>query len=70
MISIEQEGIEKFFWDYYENLWVDGKKIKKELPEALVYLCDELEYVGECCDVRKMKLYNDLDNDYRDTLQK
>jgi FMN phosphatase YigB (HAD superfamily) len=69
-MCIEQEGIEKFFWDYYENLWVDGKKIKKELPEALVYLCDELEYVGECCDVRKMKLYNDLDNDYRDTLQK
>ena len=65
----EQEGIEKFFWDFYENLWVEGKRIKKELLEALVYMCDEAEYTGECRDVRKIKLYNDLGNNYCDTLQ-
>ncbi len=66
----EQKGIEAFLWDYYENLWVDGKKIKKELPEALVYLCDEVEYDLECSRVREIKLYNELSNDYRDTLRK
>ena len=65
----EQEGIEKFFWDYYENLWVEGAEIKKKIPEALVYMCDEVEYTGECKDVRKMKLYNDLTNDYREILK-
>lgn len=65
----EQQGIEKFFWDYYENLWVEGVEIKKKIPEALIYMCDEVEYTGECRNVRKMKLYNDLTNDYREVLK-
>lgn len=65
----EQQGIEELFWDYYKNLWVDGKKIKKELPEALVYMCDEVEYKSECSHVREIKLYNELSNDYRITLR-
>ena len=65
----EQQGIEMYFWDYYENLWVEGAEIKKKIPEALVYMCDEVEYTGECKDVRKMKLYNDLTNDYREILK-
>lgn len=65
----EQQGIEMFFGDYCENLWVEGIEIKKKLPEALVYMCDEVEYTGECRDVRKMRLYNDLTNDYREILK-
>lgn len=65
----EQRGIEMFFWDYYENLWVEGIEIKKKIPEALVYMCDEVEYTGECSGVRRMKLYNDLTNDYREILK-
>ena len=64
-----QQGIEMFFEDYCENLWVEGIEIKKKIPEALVYMCDEVEYTGECRNIRKMKLYNDLTNDYREVLK-
>lgn len=65
----EQQGVENFFFDYYSHVWVKGKEIKRELPEALLNLCDQVEYVGACKDVRRMKLYDDLAGRYTEVVR-
>ncbi|WP_276951328.1 hypothetical protein [Acetatifactor muris] len=65
----EQQGIEEFFFDYYKYLWIEGKELKNKLPETLIYMCDQVEYVGECNHVTEIKLYEDLGNTYLETLK-
>lgn len=65
----EQQGVEDFFFDYYKCLWIEGKELKNKLPEALIYMCDQVEYVGECSHVKETKLYEDLGNTYLETLK-
>lgn len=63
ILSIQQ-GIEDFFEDYYGNLWVEDKEIKKELPERLLGMCNEVEYAGECAGFNNVKLFDDLGGEY------
>lgn len=58
------ECIEEFFFDYCQNLYIEGMKIGKHIPEMLLGMCNEVEYVDECCKIREARLFDDLTNIY------
>lgn len=68
IIQREQNAIEDFFLDYYENLWIEGERLKR-LPELLMGMYNEVEYIGECSCAKEIKLYDDMDGVYYKTVK-
>lgn len=63
-LDIIQEGIMEAFFEFMEEIYIEGIEINKKLPEQLLELSDNVEYEGECNIFYNKKLYEDLSGKY------
>lgn len=64
-----QEGIEEFSLDYMRTLYIKEQAIIEKLPETLLKMCKEVYFTGECKDIKKRKLYEDMHGVYYDIFE-
>lgn len=58
-----QDGIEDFFEEYINELYVPYQKIKPEIPELIFRLLNRVIFEEECLNLKDIKLYDNLLND-------
>ncbi|MCI8534596.1 MAG: hypothetical protein HFG68_03345 [Hungatella sp.] len=63
-IQLIQQGIENFFFEYIDIMYIDGETIGNELPTILLKKYNEIYLEGECEQMRQRILVDDLDNNY------
>lgn len=64
-----QEGIEEFSLDYIRTLYIKNQAIIEKLPEVLLKMSKEVYFIGECKDIKKRKLYEDIHGVYYDIFE-
>ncbi len=55
-----QRGIEDFASEYFTVLYLSGSEVKREIPERLLAMCPETDYVGAAAIIRKIRLFDEF----------